>query len=64
MNANFFHQIAQLQITGDLQLTMAKGAENSLPVSVMLQDEQCGDSAKNSILPLALREKAEELDTD
>jgi PRTRC genetic system protein E len=62
MNANFFHQIAQLQITGDLQLTIAKGAENNLIVSVMLQNEQCGDKAKNIIPPLNLRGTAEELD--
>lgn len=62
MNANFFHQIAQLQITGDLQLTIAKGAENNLIVSVMLQNEQCGDNAKNIIPPLNLRGTAEELD--
>jgi PRTRC genetic system protein E len=62
MNANFFHQIAQLQITGDLQLTIAKGAENNLIVSVMLENEQCGDNAKNIIPPLNLRGTAEELD--
>ena len=62
MNANFFHQIAQLQITGDLQLTIAKGAENNLIVSVMLQNEKCGDNAKNIIPPLNLRGTAEELD--
>ena len=62
MNANFFNQIAQLQIIGDLQLTIAKGAENNLIVSVMLQNEQCGDNAKNIIPPLNLRGTAEELD--
>ena len=64
MNAHFFHQIGQLQITGDLQLTIAKGADNCLIVSVMLQNEQCGDNAKNIILPLNLRGTAEELDSD
>jgi len=62
MNANFFNQIAQLQITGDLQLTIAKGAENNLIVSVMLQNDQCGDKAKNIIPPFNLRGTAEELD--
>lgn len=62
MNANFFHQIAQLQIAGNLQLTIAKGAGNNLIVSVMLQNEQCGDNAKNIIPPLNLRGTAEELD--
>lgn len=59
---NFFNQIAQLEITGDLHLTIAKGAENNLIVSIMLQNEQCGDNAKQLIPPLNLRGTAEELD--
>ena len=62
MNTNFFNQIAQLQIKGDLQLTIAQGAESNLIVSVMLQNAQCGDDAKNIIPPLNLRGTAEELD--
>jgi PRTRC genetic system protein E len=62
MNTNFFNQIAQMDIQGDLHLTIAKGAENNLIVSVMLQNEQCGDNAKNIIPPLTLRGTAEELD--
>lgn len=62
MNANFFNQIAQMDIQGDLHLTISKGAENNLIVSVMLQNEQCGDNAKNIIPPLNLRGTAEELD--
>jgi PRTRC genetic system protein E len=62
MNTNFFNQIAQLGVAGDLHLTIAKGAENNLIVSVMLQNEQCGDNAKNIIPPLNLRGTADELD--
>lgn len=62
MNTNFFNQIAQLGVAGDLHLTIAKGAENNLIVSVMLQNEKCGDNAKNIIPPLNLRGTAEELD--
>lgn len=62
MNTNFFNQIAQLHITGDLHLTIAKGAENNFIVSVMLQNDACGDNAKNTIPPLNLRGTAEELD--
>jgi hypothetical protein len=51
MNTNFFNQIAQMDIQGDLHLTIAKG-ENNLIVSVMLQNEQCGDNAKQLIPPL------------
>lgn len=59
---NFFNQIAQLQIIGDLHITIAKGAEGRLIVLVMLKSEACGDSAKHSIPPLNLRGTAEELD--
>lgn len=63
MDTNFFNQIAQLQIIGDLHITIAKGAENRLIVLVMLQNEACGDTARHSIPPLNLRGTAEELDS-
>lgn len=59
---NFFNQIAQMGITGDLQLTISMGIENTLIVSIMLQNEQCEDNAKQLIPPLNLRGTAEELD--
>jgi PRTRC genetic system protein E len=62
MNTNFFNQIAELEITGDLQLTISKGVENKLIVSILLQNDQCGDNAKQLIPPLNLRGTAEELD--
>lgn len=62
MDANFFRQVTELNITGNLQLTISKGAENSLVVSVMLQNELCGDDARKLIPPLNLRGTAEELD--
>jgi len=62
MNTNFFNQIAQLEVTGDLHLTIAKGSENNFIVSVILQNDRCGDNAKNIIPPLNLRGTAEELD--
>ena len=61
---NFFNQIAQLNFTGNLQLTIAKGAENNFIVSVILQNDGCADTAKNIIPPLNLRGPAEELDSD
>jgi PRTRC genetic system protein E len=60
---NFFNQIAQMDIIGDLHITIAKGAENRLIVLVMLQNEQCCDTAKHSIPPLSLRGTADELDS-
>lgn len=62
MDTNFFNQIAQMDIIGDLHITVAKATEDTLVVLVMLQNEACGDSAKHSIPPLSLRGTAEELD--
>lgn len=39
-----------MNITRDLQITIRQGTENNLIVSVLLQNEQCGDDAKNRIL--------------
>ncbi|WP_313191380.1 PRTRC system protein E [Sphingobacterium sp.] len=62
MNTNFFNQITQFDFTGNLQITIAKGAENNLIVSILLNNEQCGDKAKQLIPPLNLRGTANELD--
>ena len=62
MNTNFFSQIQQLDFTGNLQLTITKGAESNLIVTVLLHNEQCGDSAKNLIPPLTFNATAEEFD--
>ena len=62
MNTNFFNQIQQLEFTGVLQLNISKGSETKLIVSVMLNNEQCGDNAKNLIPPLTFNATAEEFD--
>lgn len=62
MNANFFNQIAQMDITGDLHLIISKGADNTLIVTTQLNNEHCGDDAKHTIVPLNLKGTAEELD--
>lgn len=62
METNFFSQITGLNIIGNLQLNISKGAENNLIVSVMLQNDGCGDDAKNLIPPYTLKATAEELD--
>ncbi|HQS22908.1 MAG: prtrc system protein e [Sphingobacteriia bacterium 24-36-13] len=59
---NFFSEVAALNITGDLQLTIRKGAENNWIVSVMLNNEQCGDDARKLIPPLNLKGTVNELD--
>ena len=62
MNTNFFNQIQALDFTGVLQLNISKGAENNLIVSVLLNNEQCGDNAKNLIPPLTFNATPQEFD--
>ncbi|WP_443938601.1 PRTRC system protein E [Pedobacter sp. MW01-1-1] len=62
MNTNFFNQIQQLDFTGVLQLNISKGTENNLIVSVLLNNEQCGDNAKNLIPPLTFNATPQEFD--
>jgi PRTRC genetic system protein E len=62
MITNFFKQMDSLNLTGNVQLTLSKGAANNLIVSVMLHNEPCGDTAKQLIPPFNLRGTAEELD--
>ena len=62
MQTNFFRQLAKMNLTGDLQLTLRPTEENSFVLSVLLRNEQCGDEAGKLIPPLNLRGTAEELD--
>ncbi len=62
MNTNFFNQIAQMDINGSLQINIQQNEDNTLIVSVLVQNESCGDKAKNLIPPLVLRGTSEELD--
>jgi len=62
MQTNFFRQLTKLNLVGDLQLILRQADENSFVLSVLLNNEQCGDKAKNLILPLNLSGTAEELD--
>ena len=64
MNTNFFNQIQALDFTGVLQLNISKGAENNLIVSVLLNNEQCGDNAKNLIPPLTFNATPQEFDEE
>ena len=64
MNTNFFNQIQQLDFTGVLQLNISKGIESNLIVTVLLNNEQCGDSAKNLIPPLTFNATPQEFDEE
>lgn len=61
MQTNFFRQLVNLNLTGDLQ-TLRPTAEHRFVLSVLLRNEQCGDEAGKLIPPLNLRGTAEELD--
>ena len=62
MQTNFFRQLANMNLTGDLQLLLKPTTENSFVLSILLNNEQCGDEARKLIPPLNLRGTAEELD--
>ena len=62
MQTNFFRQLANMNLTGDLQITFRATTENSFVLSVLLNNEQCGDEARKLIPPLNLRGTAEEFD--
>ena len=62
MSTNFFQQIAQLNITGSLHMIVSKGTQNNMVVTVAIDNEQCGDKAKNLIMPYNLTATPEQLD--
>jgi len=62
MQTNFFRQLTKLNLVGDLQLILRQSSENRFVLSIMLNNEQCGDEARKAIPPLNLRGTAEELD--
>lgn len=57
---NFFAHIAAIPFEGCLNITLKKDGEQ-LTASVLLQNEACGDAAKNHIPPLILKGSAKEL---
>lgn len=63
METNFFNQISLMNIIGNLQMVIQQGQNGQFIVSVLLQNDQCTDPAKNSIPPLVLKGTAEELDS-
>lgn len=62
MQTNFFRQIANINLTGDLPITFTQTTENNYVVSVLLKNERCGDEARKTIPPLNLGGTAEDLD--
>ena len=62
MKTNFFTQVARMEITGDLKLTIKKATDTTYIVSVILNNDGCGDKAKHLIPPLNFTGTPEELD--
>lgn len=62
METGFFSNMAEMDFVGNLLMTIAK-SESGLVVSVLLQNDQCTDKAKQGILPLIFRGSPQELDT-
>ncbi|MGE6397359.1 PRTRC system protein E [Chryseobacterium scophthalmum] len=60
--ANFFRQIAQMDINSKLTLSITKATENKILVSILIENDRCGDKAKNIIPPFNLKGSPEELD--
>jgi len=57
---NFFSQVAALDFTGCLNLTLRRDGE-CMTVSVLLQNDACGDAAKNHIPPLIIKGSPKEI---
>jgi len=57
---NFFAHLAAIPFEGCLNITVKKDGEQ-LITSVLLQNDGCGDTAKNHITPLILKGSAKEL---
>jgi PRTRC genetic system protein E len=58
---DFFTHIAALDFTGELRMVLKKDGD-TLTVSLLLANEQCGDNAQTLIPPLILKGTAAELD--
>jgi len=59
---NFFTQLAQLEINGQIVLTIARGAEDKIIVSTLVRQLSPADTNKSAIIPYNLTATAEELD--
>ncbi|AYY84553.1 PRTRC system protein E [Chryseobacterium indologenes] len=62
MQTNFFNLIAKMDINSKLILAITKANESQIVASILVQNDGCGDKAKNIIPPLNLKGTADELD--
>lgn len=63
METNFFKQIAKMDIESKLTLTIAKATADLILVSILVENDGCGDKAKNIIPPFNVTGTPEELDS-
>lgn len=62
MTQQFFEQIEGLGLQSGIILTIQKGTENNLIVSLYLDNDKVGDEAKKVVQPMILKGTAAELD--
>src|ERR1700712_3062420 len=62
MTTNFFQNIADLQVTGNLNITIKPGEDGHLTVSVLVTNPKASENSAKAIPPLLLRGNALDLD--
>lgn len=62
METNFFHQLAVLNVTGNIRLNIQPQDDGKMTVSLLLINESFKDKTANNIPPLILKGSIEELD--
>ncbi len=61
ITTNFFTELADMEFTGDLHLTISNGKDGIMVVSALLRNNECRDDAKRLIPPMIFRGTAEKL---
>jgi len=62
METNFFQALSDLQVQGDINITIRFSNENKLWVTVLLNNPACVDDAQKIVPPMNLKGTAAELD--
>lgn len=60
--ANFFRQIAQMEMNSNLTLSITKATTDTIIVSIFIDNDSCPDKARNIIPPFNVTGTPEELD--
>jgi PRTRC genetic system protein E len=62
METNFFQALFDLQVQGDIVITVRRSNENTLWVTVLLNNPACGDDAQKIVPPMNFKGTPAELD--